>query len=239
MTVDHGETIILDGAERKARSGRPYRRDDAPGDMTLVMRKAAVDGGEDVWSGCGERGVSPVDELVARFLVDHQRRGYQQPVAVAAGVLASGVQQQPVVQAVPADDGSGIGVLREALAGLLVGDQLNTEQQPSPRGRRRSAARRWRCVPGPRAATRRAERCIPGGQSLGEHRHVGHGREVMLGGEEPAGAENIVGPEFMPRVGGGAVEDLSCRAGRLAFADEQPYQAGLTISGTTHSGVPL
>jgi len=31
----------------------------------------------------------------------------------------------------------------------------------------------------------------------------------------------------MPRIGSGAGEDLSCRAGRLAFADEQPYQAAL------------
>jgi hypothetical protein len=47
-----------------------------------------------------------------------------------------------------------------------------------------------------------------------------------LGGD--VGVRDIVGPEFMPRVSGGAVEELSCRAGRLAFADEQPYQAALS-----------
>jgi transcriptional regulator with XRE-family HTH domain len=47
-----------------------------------------------------------------------------------------------------------------------------------------------------------------------------------LGGD--IGVRDIVGPEFMPRVSGGAVEDLSCRAGRLAFADEQPHQAALS-----------
>ncbi len=47
-----------------------------------------------------------------------------------------------------------------------------------------------------------------------------------LGGD--IGVRDIVGPEFMPRVGGGADEDLSCRAGRLAFADEQPHQAALS-----------
>lgn len=47
-----------------------------------------------------------------------------------------------------------------------------------------------------------------------------------LGGD--IGVRDIVGPEFMPRVSGGAAEDLSCRAGRLAFADEQPYQAALS-----------
>ena len=36
------------------------------------------------------------------------------------------------------------------------------------------------------------------------------------------GIRDVIGPEFMPRIGGGAGEDLSCRAGRLAFADEQP-----------------
>jgi hypothetical protein len=35
------------------------------------------------------------------------------------------------------------------------------------------------------------------------------------------GVRDIVGPEFMPRIGAGAFEDLSCRAGRLAFTDEQ------------------
>ena len=47
-----------------------------------------------------------------------------------------------------------------------------------------------------------------------------------LGGD--IGVQDIVGPEFMPRVGGGAVEDLSCRGARLAFADEQPHQAALS-----------
>jgi len=47
-----------------------------------------------------------------------------------------------------------------------------------------------------------------------------------LGGD--IGVRDIVGPEFMPRVGGGAVEDLSGHAGRLAFADQQPYQAALS-----------
>ena len=47
-----------------------------------------------------------------------------------------------------------------------------------------------------------------------------------LGGD--MGVRDIVGPEFVPRISGGAVEDLSCRAGRLAFADEQPYQAALS-----------
>jgi hypothetical protein len=47
-----------------------------------------------------------------------------------------------------------------------------------------------------------------------------------LGGH--IGVRDIVGPEFMPRVGAGAVEDLSCRAGRLALSDEQSYQAALS-----------
>ena len=47
-----------------------------------------------------------------------------------------------------------------------------------------------------------------------------------LGGD--IGVRDIVGPEFVPRISGGAVEDLSCRGGRLAFADEQPYQAALS-----------
>jgi hypothetical protein len=47
-----------------------------------------------------------------------------------------------------------------------------------------------------------------------------------LGGD--IGVRDIVGPEFMPRIGRGAGEDLSCRAARLAFADEQPYQAALS-----------
>jgi hypothetical protein len=38
------------------------------------------------------------------------------------------------------------------------------------------------------------------------------------------GVGDFVGPEFMPRVGGGAVEDLWCRTGWLAFADEQPIR---------------
>jgi hypothetical protein len=39
------------------------------------------------------------------------------------------------------------------------------------------------------------------------------------------GVRDIVWPEFMPWVGGGAVEDLSCRASRLAFAEEQSREA--------------
>jgi hypothetical protein len=39
------------------------------------------------------------------------------------------------------------------------------------------------------------------------------------------GVRDIVGPEFMPWVGRGAVEDLSCRASRLAFAEEQSREA--------------
>src|SRR5215470_7753664 len=46
-----------------------------------------------------------------------------------------------------------------------------------------------------------------------------------LGGN--IGVRDVVGPELMPRVGGGPVEDLSCRNGRLAFADEQAHQAAL------------
>ncbi len=42
------------------------------------------------------------------------------------------------------------------------------------------------------------------------------------------GVRDIVGPEFMPRIGAGAVEDLSCRAGRLAFTDEQSHQTALS-----------
>jgi hypothetical protein len=41
------------------------------------------------------------------------------------------------------------------------------------------------------------------------------------------GVRDIVSPEFVPRVGGGVVEDRACRGGRLAFADEQPHQATL------------
>jgi len=42
------------------------------------------------------------------------------------------------------------------------------------------------------------------------------------------GVRDIVGPEFMPWVGGSAVEDLSCRASRLAFAKEQSREAALS-----------
>jgi hypothetical protein len=42
------------------------------------------------------------------------------------------------------------------------------------------------------------------------------------------GVRDIVSPEFMPRIGSGAGEDFLCRAGRLAFADEQPRQAALS-----------
>src|SRR5712691_9848247 len=43
-----------------------------------------------------------------------------------------------------------------------------------------------------------------------------------LGGH--VGVRDIIGPEFMPRIGAGAVEEVSCRAGRLAFTDEQSHQ---------------
>ena len=42
------------------------------------------------------------------------------------------------------------------------------------------------------------------------------------------GIRDIVRAEFMPRIGSGAVEDLSYHAGRLAFADEQSHQAALS-----------
>jgi hypothetical protein len=42
------------------------------------------------------------------------------------------------------------------------------------------------------------------------------------------GVRDIVSPEFVPRVGGGAVEDRACRNGRQAFPDEQPHQAALS-----------
>jgi hypothetical protein len=42
------------------------------------------------------------------------------------------------------------------------------------------------------------------------------------------GVRDIVRAEFMPRIGSGAVEDLSCHAGWLTFADEQSYQAALS-----------
>jgi len=41
------------------------------------------------------------------------------------------------------------------------------------------------------------------------------------------GVRDIVGPEFVPRVGGGPGQDRSCRGGRLPFADEQAQQAAL------------
>ena len=47
-----------------------------------------------------------------------------------------------------------------------------------------------------------------------------------LGGH--IGVRDIIGPEFMPRIGAGAVEDLLCRAGQLAFTDEQSHQAALS-----------
>ena len=50
------------------------------------------------------------------------------------------------------------------------------------------------------------------------------------------GVRDIVGPEFMPWVGRGAVEDLSCRASRLAFAQEQSREAAL--SDRTRSEIP-
>jgi hypothetical protein len=40
------------------------------------------------------------------------------------------------------------------------------------------------------------------------------------------GVRDIVGPEFMPWARGGAVEDLSCRASQLAFAEEQSRGTG-------------
>jgi len=42
------------------------------------------------------------------------------------------------------------------------------------------------------------------------------------------GVRDIVRAEFMPRIGSGAVEDLSCHTGWLTFADEQSYQAALS-----------
>ncbi len=46
-----------------------------------------------------------------------------------------------------------------------------------------------------------------------------------LGGH--IGVRDIIGPEFMPRIGADAVDDVPGRAGRPAFTDEQPHQAAL------------
>ena len=62
-----------------------------------------------------------------------------------------------------------------------------------------------------------------------------------LGGH--IGVRDIIGPEFMPQIGAGAVEDIQCRAGRLAFTDKQPHQAALSDRAgrevAVHSGASL
>ena len=123
-------------------------------------RDRAAAGGQDVGGGCGERGFEPVDQLVAGGLVDHERRCYEQPVAVAAGVLAAGVQQQPVVEAVPEDDCGGVGVFGEAAAGLLVGNELQSRAAARARGRRRSSGERLAMRVRPARRRRRAGRIL-------------------------------------------------------------------------------
>jgi len=92
---------------------------------------------------------------------------------------------------------------------------------------------------------RLVERSEPGSMCPRELCQVSIGHLAVtddsLGGD--IGVRDIVGPEFMPRVGGGAVDDFSCGAGRLAFADEQPYQAALSDRArrevSAHAGEPV
>jgi len=43
------------------------------------------------------------------------------------------------------------------------------------------------------------------------------------------GVRDIVGPEVMPRVGGGPFQDHLCRGGRLALAEKQAHHTALRI----------
>lgn len=69
----------------------------------------------------------------------------------------------------------------------------------------------------------------PGTAGPGKLGKVGVGHLAMA--DDPlngnVGVVDIVGPEFVPGVGGGPVENCLRGDGRLAFADEQAHQAAL------------
>lgn len=72
------------------------------------------------------------EELVAARLVDDERWGDQEPVPEAAGVLATRVEQEPVLEPSATDDCARIDVGREARKRDRVGDELDGEEHAQP-----------------------------------------------------------------------------------------------------------
>jgi hypothetical protein len=52
------------------------------------------------------------------------------------------------------------------------------------------------------------------------------------------GVRDIIGPEFMPRIGADAVDDVPGRAGRLAFTDEKAHQGGMAFTARLVTASP-
>ena len=95
--------------------------EDAIGVSSVVREKLAGRG--------GERRFEPAEQVISSLRVDHEGRGDQEPVSEAPAVLSARVEEEPMFEAVTKNNGAWIHLGGKPRKVILVGDELDREQQ--------------------------------------------------------------------------------------------------------------